>query len=188
MPKIRRVMINFIHDQASRYHPWKIFYIPGLALLFGSVVIGIIYSAVWLDNRLELEGPFVFPFNLLLAVPVLAAGLLLVTWCNLLFIKAKGSPVPLHPPKVLVVKGPYALTRNPMITGVFLLLTGMGIIYNSVIVVFVLSPLFILVAAVELKWIEEPELEKRLGDDYVRYRQQTPMFFPGLHRRHNKER
>lgn len=31
----------------------------------------------------------------------------------------------------------------------------------------------------ELKNIEEPELIKRLGEDYIEYRKQTPMFIPG---------
>jgi protein-S-isoprenylcysteine O-methyltransferase Ste14 len=31
-----------------------------------------------------------------------------------------------------------------------------------------------------LKAIEEPELLKRLGEDYIEYRERTPMFFPGF--------
>ena len=32
----------------------------------------------------------------------------------------------------------------------------------------------------ELKSIEEPELEKRLGEEFIEYRKRTPMFFPSL--------
>ncbi len=32
----------------------------------------------------------------------------------------------------------------------------------------------------ELKKVEEPELEKRLGKDYREYKKQVPMFFPRL--------
>ena len=45
--------------------------------------------------------------------------------------------------------------------------------------------LFILVNVWELKEIEEPELVKRFGDEYVEYRRRTPMFFPGLGRHRN---
>ncbi len=38
--------------------------------------------------------------------------------------------------------------------------------------------LFIFVNVWELKAIEEPELLKRLGEDYSEYRKRTPMFFP----------
>jgi len=37
----------------------------------------------------------------------------------------------------------------------------------------------------ELKKIEEPELIKRIGDEYIEYRRQTPMFIPG-HRPRSK--
>ena len=47
---------------------------------------------------------------------------------------------------------------------------------------FFFTPLFVLVNVLELKEIEEPELMKRLGDEYIVYRRQTPMFIPG-HRR-----
>jgi protein-S-isoprenylcysteine O-methyltransferase Ste14 len=30
-----------------------------------------------------------------------------------------------------------------------------------------------------IKKIEEPELVKRFGTDYIKYKEQTPMFFPG---------
>ncbi len=32
----------------------------------------------------------------------------------------------------------------------------------------------------ELKYIEEPELEKRLGQPYVAYKKRVPMFLPRL--------
>jgi protein-S-isoprenylcysteine O-methyltransferase Ste14 len=38
----------------------------------------------------------------------------------------------------------------------------------------------ILINVWELKAIEEPELTKRLGQDYIEYRKKTPMFFPSL--------
>jgi protein-S-isoprenylcysteine O-methyltransferase Ste14 len=34
------------------------------------------------------------------------------------------------------------------------------------------------IAFLEFKIIEEPELEKRLGTPYVKYKKKVPMFFP----------
>jgi protein-S-isoprenylcysteine O-methyltransferase Ste14 len=65
-----------------------------------------------------------------------------------------------------------------MLTGVFALLFGFGIFFGSVSLLFVFTPLFILLNYWELKAIEEPELVKRLGQDYIEYRKMTPMFFP----------
>jgi len=73
-----------------------------------------------------------------------------------------------------------------MLTGVFLFLFGVGFCINSVSLVIFFTPLFVLVINVlELKKIEEPELMKRLGDEYIEYRRQTPMFIPG-HRPRSK--
>jgi protein-S-isoprenylcysteine O-methyltransferase Ste14 len=70
-----------------------------------------------------------------------------------------------------------------MLTGVFLFLFGIGFIVNSVSLVFLFTPLYVLINVWELKRIEEPELIKRLGDEYIEYRRQTPMFIPGCKRR-----
>jgi protein-S-isoprenylcysteine O-methyltransferase Ste14 len=67
-----------------------------------------------------------------------------------------------------------------MLTGVFLFLFGLGFGVNSVSLVFFFTPLFVLINVWELKEIEEPELMKRLGDEYIEYRRQTPMFLPGF--------
>ena len=66
-----------------------------------------------------------------------------------------------------------------MLTGVFILLFGIGFAVNSLSLVCVFTPLYVLANVWELKKIEEPELEKRFGDEYVEYRRRTPMFLPG---------
>jgi len=40
----------------------------------------------------------------------------------------QGTPVPLNPPPKVVTTGPYAYVRNPMLTGVFLMLFGIGLL------------------------------------------------------------
>jgi protein-S-isoprenylcysteine O-methyltransferase Ste14 len=106
--------------------------------------------------------------------------LFLIVWSVQNFFKAKGTPVPFNPPPQLVTTGPYAYTRNPMLTGVFSLLFGFGVLFGSVFLLIVFTPLFIFINFWELKSIEEPELEKRLGEEYIEYRKRTPMFFPGF--------
>jgi protein-S-isoprenylcysteine O-methyltransferase Ste14 len=73
-----------------------------------------------------------------------------------------------------------------MLTGVFALLFGFGIFFESVFLLFVFTPLFVAVNYWELKAIEEPELEKRLGQEYVEYRKMTPMFFPRFGSKYNR--
>jgi protein-S-isoprenylcysteine O-methyltransferase Ste14 len=65
-----------------------------------------------------------------------------------------------------------------MLTGVFVFLFGVGLWLNSISLVFFFTPLFIIFIVWEVKQIEEPELIRRLGSDYVEYRKRTPMFLP----------
>lgn len=118
------------------------------------------------------------PINLYLSILFIPTGLLLSLWCVFHFVKIKGTPVPFNPPPKLVISGPYAYIRNPMLSGVFIFLSGLGFAFQSICLLFIFTPLFILVNVMELKAIEEPELEMRLGKDYIDYKKKTPMFFP----------
>jgi protein-S-isoprenylcysteine O-methyltransferase Ste14 len=115
----------------------------------------------------------------------MAAGVAVTAWSAFHFLKVKGTPVPFNPPPQVVRTGPYRYARNPMLTGVFLFLFGLGLGLNSASLVFLFTPLFVLINVWELKQIEEPELTRRLGDDYIEYRRQTPMFLPRFRPRAN---
>jgi protein-S-isoprenylcysteine O-methyltransferase Ste14 len=67
-----------------------------------------------------------------------------------------------------------------MLTGIFFLLFGFGAVVGSILLIFIFTPLFILVNMWELKEIEEPELVRRLGEEYIAYRNKTPMFIPKI--------
>jgi protein-S-isoprenylcysteine O-methyltransferase Ste14 len=115
-------------------------------------------------------------------LPLLAIGAFLWIWSVLHFIKANGTPVPVSPPPKLVNTGPYAYARNPMLTGVFLILFGVGFIVESPSLLFVFAPIFVVCSVLEFKFIEEPELEKRLGETFREYKRKTPMLIPKLFR------
>lgn len=114
---------------------------------------------------------------------ILFLGVWLVTWSVIHFFKEKGTPVPLNPPPKLVTGGPYQYVRNPMISGIFFLLFGLGFLIKSPALVFVFTPLFIVLNLFELKTIEEPELQLRLGKEYEIYKKGTPMFLPKILKR-----
>jgi protein-S-isoprenylcysteine O-methyltransferase Ste14 len=131
-----------------------------------------------MDRLLGINGIFPRLLSIIMALPVFAFALFLLGWSVLNFFRAKGTPVPFNPPPRLVTSGPYAYVRNPMLTGIFMLLFGLGVLLGSASLLVVFTPLFILINVWELKVIEEPELVKRLGEDYIEYRKRTPMFFP----------
>lgn len=119
-------------------------------------------------------------WNELISLPFIIIGLWFAGWSILRFLIAKGTPVPLNPPPKLVETGPYAYTRNPMLTGVFFLIFGLGLWFNSISVAFIFTPIFIALNILQIKLIEEPELELRLGQQYLEYKNRVPMFIPNL--------
>lgn len=114
---------------------------------------------------------------------LMAVGIALSGWCAALFVRARGTPVPVNPPGQLIRRGPYGRVRNPMLTGVFTALFGTGILLGSVSVVVLWTPAYVLLHVLELKWVEEPELERRFGVAYRAYRDTAPMFVPRFRRR-----
>lgn len=153
---------------------------PVGATFFFTLIALFIVASLQLDKFLGVPELLPTSLNIILAVPIIAIGLFLILWSVLHFIKVKGTPVPFNPPPKIVTTGPYAYVRNPMLTGVFVLLFGLGISFNSVSLVFIFTPFFILLNVLELKAVEEPELEKRLGKEYLEYRKRVPMFIPKL--------
>jgi len=113
-----------------------------------------------------------------IGIPLLVAGLVLHVCCLVLFAKAKGTGVPFNPPPQVVTRGPYAWTRNPMLIGLFAGVMGVGFVVGSVSIVFVWTPMFVVANVIEVKLVEEPELERRLGAGYTEYTRRVPMFFP----------
>jgi protein-S-isoprenylcysteine O-methyltransferase Ste14 len=177
--KIRELWINLLHKTATGTRKTRNLLTPIGVLIFGLFTGLFVLAAVLVDRALDL--PHLLPeiAKLPVSIPVIAAGVLVTAWSALHFLKVKGTPVPFNPPPKVVDTGPYRYARNPMLTGVFLLLFGIGFYINSASLVLLFTPMYILANVWELKQIEEPELVKRLGDEYIAYRNKTPMFIPG---------
>jgi len=150
-----------------------------VGLLFFLIFVALfIVVPLRVDKLLGLPRLLPVSLSIIVSVPALAIGLFLTLWALLHFIKVKGTPVPFNPPPELVATGPYAYVRNPMLTGWFILLFGLGVLLGSISLILIFTPLFVLLNVMELKAVEEPELEKRLGKEYVEYRKRVPMFIP----------
>jgi len=170
--------INLIYTVATGSRKIRTLLTPVVALSYALLATLFGVLALLLDKWLKLPPLPPAPLNMFLSIPIMAIGLILIFWCLFNFAKVKGTPVPFNPPPVLVASGPYAYIRNPMLSGIFLLLFGLGFAFQSLSLLFIFTPLFILMNVLEIKMIEEPELEMRLGKDYLDYKRRTPMFFP----------
>jgi len=116
----------------------------------------------------------------MISMPFLIVGVFLWLWCAGKFFKTKGTPVPVNPPPKLVTDGPYAYSRNPMMTGLFMVMAGIGIFSGSITLTFFMTPLFVFMSILEFKYIEEPDLTKRFGKVYNEYKEKTPIIIPKI--------
>ncbi len=93
--------------------------------------------------------------------------------------QGEGTLAPWDPPRRLVVRGPYRYVRNPMISGVTFIVFGEALVLRSWphllwALVFLTMNLF------SIPFHEEPQMERRFGDDYRIYRSLVPGFVPRL--------
>jgi protein-S-isoprenylcysteine O-methyltransferase Ste14 len=176
-------LLEVFHSVATGSRRKRELLTPVGLLFFGLTLAAVVVLGLYTDRLLRM--PEVLPGRLgeSIGVVLLVLGSMLCGWCVLRFRKAKGTPVPFNPPTELVVAGPYVWMRNPMVTGVFTVLFGIGLILHSASIVFIWTPLYILAHVIELKKVEEPELELRFGAAYTEYKRTVPMFIPRPWRR-----
>ena len=146
--------------------------LPGSALVLVPGVI--LWASADGSDALAEPTQVRFWIAVLLAVP----GIALASWTIKLFAGlGEGTLAPWDPPRRLVVAGPYRHSRNPMITGVLLMLGAESLFFGSWYLLGWLA-LFFLINSVHLSGFEEPGLERRFGEDYRRYKASVPRWIP----------
>lgn len=107
-------------------------------------------------------------------------GLALAIWTMRLFAKiGKGTLAPWNPTKKLIVQGPYGYVRNPMLSGVLMMILGESLIFGSWCL-FGWFAAFLLVNTIYFMLSEEKGLEKRFGREYLEYKKNVPRWIPRL--------
>jgi protein-S-isoprenylcysteine O-methyltransferase Ste14 len=164
----------------------------GVTLVFFLVLPLVILFAIQGLNSLLSLPPFPStPCNYVVAVPIFAFGWFWVAWSNLYLLgRGRGTSLEVagrgvDVTKELVVTGPYAYVRNPMVFGYFVAFgMGLGALVHSLAAGFAVCALGMLLYTVYLKKWEEKGLEARFGEIYVRYRKRVPMLIPVPWRRY----
>lgn len=135
---------------------------------------------VWRDDELSVG------FGLLPALPavpalvgiaLIVAGVALVARTVVLFAEVGGTLAPWDPAESMVVRGPYRRVRNPMITGVLMILLGEATLLGSASLLIWFGTSLAL-NAVYIPRIEEHDLLERFGDEYATYRDHVPRWIP----------
>lgn len=178
MTNLSELLVNLVYKIATGTRKVRMILTPLGGMFFLTIILLVIYIAIKMDQLLHFPVFLLRPWNIVVSFPFVIMGVCLWLWALWQFVKAKGTPVPFNPPKKLITTGPYVYMRNPMLAGVFLMLFGLGILLHSLSLTFIFTPIFILCSILEFKLIEEPELEKRLGMEYIEYKAITPLIFP----------
>lgn len=150
--------------------------LPGTVLVF--VPLAILWFSGGAGFSFELAAPDSKQFwlGLLIAVP---GGFLAIGSMRMFFRHGEGTAAPWDPPTRFVVRGLYRYCRNPMLTGVILLLIAEALLLQS-------GPLGIWAAiffagnAIYFPLSEEPGLRKRFGDDYRIYCENVGRWIPRI--------
>jgi protein-S-isoprenylcysteine O-methyltransferase Ste14 len=90
-----------------------------------------------------------------------------------------GTPAPIAPTKILVVKGLHGFVRNPMYIGVALVIGGQALLFHSWRIAIYMACMLV-TAHLFVIFYEEPTLRKQFGEEYERYRASVPRWIPNL--------
>ena len=174
---------DFVYRVATGDKRRRILATPVLGLFYLGLTALLVFASFWLDKWLTFLHFDSTWWSLGLSIPLLTLGFVIMEWPVAAFLRTRGTPVPLNPPPKLITTGLYAYIRNPMLTGLFLLMLGLGVLFGSLSLIFIFTPLFILINILYLKAVEEKEMEKKFGDEYLEYKKKVPMFIPRLKKR-----
>jgi protein-S-isoprenylcysteine O-methyltransferase Ste14 len=153
--------INLLHRAATGTKKTRTLLTPVGLKIFAAFTALFVFAAIIVDRLLSLSHLLPKGARLPVSISMITVGLAVTAWSVFHFLKVKGTPEPFNPPPKGVKTGPYRYARNPMLSGVFLFLFGIGFIVDSASLVFFFTPLYVLINVRELKKIEEPELIKR---------------------------
>jgi protein-S-isoprenylcysteine O-methyltransferase Ste14 len=107
-------------------------------------------------------------------------GAAIYLWCAWDFaVKGLGTPAPIYAPRVLVVKGLYRFTRNPMYVGVAAMIAGQAGYYRRASIGIYLL-IVLLAFHTFVRFYEEPTLRRLFGEQYEGYCRTVPRWLPRL--------
>jgi protein-S-isoprenylcysteine O-methyltransferase Ste14 len=149
---------------------WR--HLRAIALLPGTVAV-VVPAVLLARNGADFD-----VVRAVLGAPLVVGGFAMWVWTVRLFARiGQGTLAPWDPTERLVVEGPYAHVRNPMITAVLGVLLGEALIFGSAAIA-IWAAIFAVVNHVFFLAYEEPAVERRFGEEYGRYKENVPRWVP----------
>jgi protein-S-isoprenylcysteine O-methyltransferase Ste14 len=135
------------------------------------IALTLLILSLLLHFLVPLFKPIPEPYNFLgLIISIMA--LVLASAARNEFKKAGTPLLPSAKSTVLVGRGPFRFTRNPMYMGLSSLLAGFGVFMNS-IYIFIAAWIFFLIINIVFIPYEEEDLEKTFGQEYIEYKKKV---------------
>jgi protein-S-isoprenylcysteine O-methyltransferase Ste14 len=124
---------------------------------------------------LSIFSHFFIPLRKLLYYPVtyigylpLASGIIINLWTDRLFKVNDITVKPYLEPNVLIISGPFRVSRHPMYLGMALILLGVAVIHGTIIW-FLYPAIFIILMVILFIPVEESNLKRLFEKDYLDY-------------------
>jgi len=158
---------------------WAIFFGAIIFVLFLPLIL--ILGGYALDFWLGFSKAFPEPANLIIGLSLIIIGWPIALWSIYVQYRiGKGTPIPIVPTQKLIIFGPYKYCRNPMALGTIIFYTGIAILLNTISMLLILNPIVFIPILVFVKLVEEKELERRFGQEYLEYKKKTPFLIPKI--------
>jgi protein-S-isoprenylcysteine O-methyltransferase Ste14 len=153
---------------------------PLVGFIFFCFLALLYLASLGMGRWLDFPSIIYLPWTLIIGYILLIPGAILWLWTAVLFAVAHGTPVPINPPKELVTKGIYSFSRNPMMTGIYLVFFGIGLLTGSLALTFIFTPLLMILMTIYVKKVEEKELELQFGQQYLDYKKKVGIYLPSI--------
>ena len=147
-----------------------------ITILFIFVIVPYFY--IYTGQYLTYNMPFqisIFPIFVVAVVMFFFGGTLMIWALVMHYNYGKGAASHTAPIQCLLISGPYALSRHPMLLGAVFFYFGIGTIVSSVLVGLYGSVITAILAYVLIVYIEEPVLLARFGQEYKEYQKKVPV-------------
>lgn len=150
--------------------------LPGMAMVAVPLVILCAEKAE--SGGTGLRNAFAHATLLMGSLLILGGSFLTVLTIWMHIVQGKGTLAPWSPSRILLKNGPYQIIRNPMITGVVLVLYGQAMAFWSLGLA-VWASVFFLVNHLYFIILEEKALYQRFGEEYGEYKKDVSRWMPG---------
>lgn len=113
-------------------------------------------------------------------IVIMWLGTALAAWCALLmFLFGKGTFFVTSAPKKIMTRNIFGVVRNPMMWALFIIVFGEILTFGHIVLIAWLIAMIRIIYLIVTNY-EEPQLERRFGEEWTEYRQKVPGWIPGF--------